>query len=251
MTTISTFYHFAPITEPAALKSSLLDCMQSQKIRGTITLAREGINATVAGSDDSVATLHRTLRALPGFSGLRSRESNTDSIPFKRTKVKVKRELISLGAEANPSVCVGQYIAPRAWNALITQPDVVTVDTRNDYEFDIGHFKGAVNPATKHFKEMVAYTKTHLDPVRTPRVAMYCTGGIRCEKYSAYLLTQGFTEVYHLEGGILAYLETVPEAESLWNGECFVFDARIAVGHGLQATTREYVNPETGEPFKV
>jgi UPF0176 protein len=251
MTIVTTFYHFAPLEHPASLKHALLEYMASQNIRGTITLAREGINATVAGSDAAVRALLATLRALPGFSGLKVRESVTSDIPFKRMKIKIKRELISLGAKADPSVCVGQYVTPSEWNALIAQPDVVTVDTRNDYEYAIGHFRGAVNPATRHFKEMVAFTQTHLSPERTPRVAMYCTGGIRCEKYSAYLLTQGFTEVYHLQGGILAYLETVPEVESMWEGECFVFDTRIAVGHELRPTTRTYLNPETGEPFAV
>ncbi|MBN8542837.1 MAG: rhodanese-related sulfurtransferase [Alphaproteobacteria bacterium] len=230
---VSTFYHFAPLSEPNALRTPLLARMKELGIKGTITIAPEGINATISGAKEAVEGMVEHLRAMPQFKTLNHRISYFTNPPFGRSKVKVKRELISLGAEANPSVCVGKYIAPKDWNAIITAPDVVTIDTRNDYEFDIGHFKGAINPATKNFKEMVKFTKEHLDPKKNKRVAMYCTGGIRCEKYSAYLLTQGFEEVYHLEGGILAYLEQMPKTESLWEGHCYVFDERVAVGHGL------------------
>lgn len=231
--TVSTFYHFGTLPEPASLKASLLAEMQRLGLKGTITLAKEGINATIAGTESAIDSIIAHLRSMPGFEQLQHRTSLYKSRPFGRSKVKVKRELISLGAPADPSVCVGEHIPPAQWNAIISAPDVITIDTRNDYEFHIGHFKGAVNPATHTFKEMVAFTREHLDPAKHPRVAMYCTGGIRCEKYSAYLMTQGFTQVYHLEGGILAYLETIPEAESLWEGECYVFDERVAVGHGL------------------
>ncbi|MFZ4126127.1 MAG: rhodanese-related sulfurtransferase [Rickettsiales bacterium] len=230
---VSTFYHFTPLSEPKALRTPLLTHMKELGIKGTITLAPEGINATISGAREAVEGMIEHLRAMPPFQTLNHRISYFTNPPFGRSKVKVKRELISLGAEANPSVCVGKYVAPKDWNAIITAPDVVTIDTRNDYEFDIGHFKGAINPATKNFKEMVKFTKEHLDPKKNKRVAMYCTGGIRCEKYSAYLLTQGFEEVYHLEGGILAYLEQIPAADSRWEGHCYVFDERVAVGHGL------------------
>jgi UPF0176 protein len=232
-TLVSTFYHFAPLPQARALKPSLLARMQELGIKGTITLAGEGINATIAGAPDAIENMLQHLRALPGFAGLHARDSHFSAAPFGKSKVKLKPELISLGAPADPSVCVGEHVMPAKWNALITRPNVITIDTRNDYEYRIGHFKGAVNPATKNFKEMVAFTATHLSPTRTPHVAMYCTGGIRCEKYSSYLLTQGFTHVYHLRGGILAYLETVPESESLWQGDCYVFDERVAVGQGL------------------
>lgn len=230
---VSTFYHFAPLHEREGLKALLLDFMRNRDVRGTITLAPEGVNATISGPKDAIDAVLGILRAIPGFSALKDRMSYFATQPFGKSKVKLKRELISLGADANPSVCVGQYIAPKDWNALIARDDVVTIDTRNDYEFRIGHFKHALNPATKNFKEMVAFTKTHLDAKKNPHVAMYCTGGIRCEKYSAYLLTQGFENVYHLNGGILAYLETIAAEQSLWQGDCYVFDERVAVGHGL------------------
>jgi len=233
--TVSTFYHFAPIADPLALKQPMLDRMRELGVRGTITFATEGVNATIAGPETGVAQIVADIRALPGFSGLVQRLSESlHSYPFGRSKVKVKKELISLGAKADPSVCVGEYVAPADWNALITAPDVITIDTRNAYEFEIGHFKGAINPATRTFKQMVAYTEHELSPRKNTRVAMYCTGGIRCEKYSSYLVSLGFTHVYHLQGGILAYLEAIPPEESLWEGECFVFDERLALGHGLQ-----------------
>lgn len=247
--TVSTFYHFSPLAAPAELKPSLLSEMHALGLKGTITLAHEGINATIAGTETAIERMIVQLRALPGFQSLDHRISRTNSIPFGRGKVKVKRELISLGAKADPSVCVGEHIPPAQWNAIISAPDVITIDTRNDYEFHIGHFKGAVNPATRHFKEMVAFTKTHLDPKTHPRVAMYCTGGIRCEKYSAYLLTQGFQNVYHLQGGILSYLESIPASQSLWEGECYVFDERVAVGHGLTASQEASMCLGCGRPL--
>lgn len=233
MIAVSTFYLFTPLSDATSLRAPLLARMKELDIKGTITLAPEGINATISGAKDAVEAMIEHLRAMPQFKAITHRLSQFTTQPFGRSKVKVKPELISLGAEANPSVCVGSYVAPEDWNALITADDVVTIDTRNDYEYDIGHFKGALNPATRNFKHMVAFTKKHLDPKKHKRVAMYCTGGIRCEKYSAYLLTQGFEQVFHLQGGILAYLEQTPEAASLWQGHCYVFDERVAVGHGL------------------
>lgn len=235
MITVSTFYQFTPIAEPATHKAALLARMQALGIKGTVTLAHEGVNATVSGEAEALVQFVEDLKAELGTALAMSRESYTGEQPFKRSKVKVKRELISLGAEANPAVCVGQYVDPNEWNALITQPGVVTVDTRNDYEYDLGHFHGAVNPATGNFKQMVRFTQDVLKPLNAAAVAMYCTGGIRCEKYSAYLLTQGFERVYHLKGGILAYLEQIPPEQSLWTGTCFVFDERVSVGHGLVA----------------
>lgn len=233
--TVSTFYQFTPLPNPAALKPALLARMQELQVRGTVTLATEGVNATVSGVAEALENFVAFLKAHLGITLPLSRESYTGAQPFKRSKVKVKRELISLGAKADPSVCVGEYVTAQQWNALISSPDVITIDTRNDYEFELGHFEGAVNPGTRHFKQMVAFTQQHLDPASGKRVAMYCTGGIRCEKYSAYLVSLGFTQVYHLHGGILAYLEQIPPEQSLWRGTCFVFDERVSVGHGLAA----------------
>lgn len=233
--TVTTFYQFMPLAQPAVHKPVLLARMQALGIKGTVTLASEGVNATVSGAAEALQTFIDDLKCELKVTLPLSRESHTGAQPFKRSKVKVKRELISLGAQADPSVCVGEYVMPNDWNALIAAPDVITIDTRNDYEFELGHFKGAVNPGTRHFKQMVTFTEQHLDPAAGKRVAMYCTGGIRCEKYSAYLVAQGFTQVYHLHGGILAYLEQIPPEQSLWQGTCFVFDERVSVGHGLVA----------------
>ena len=230
--TITTFYHFTPLDEPSAFKPLLLARMQALGIRGTVTLASEGINATISGAAEAIKAFHEFLTHTCGITAPMLRTSHFTAQPFKRTKVKVKRELISLGVPSQPSVCVGEYVMPKDWNALITSPNVVTIDTRNNYEFQLGHFKGAMNPATRNFKEMVAFTQAQLTADQT--IAMYCTGGIRCEKYSSYLLAQGFSNVYHLKGGILAYLEAIPPQESLWQGSCFVFDERVAVGHGLK-----------------
>lgn len=231
--TITTFYSFTPVADPLAVRMLVLERMRELGIRGTITLAHEGVNATISGMAEGINTLMQFLKETLGISTDMQRESYFGAQPFQRSKVKVKRELISLGVPANPAQCVGTHIAPEAWNALITAPDVVTIDTRNQYEFELGHFKGAVNPGTRNFKQMVAYTEQNRAAWAGKRIAMYCTGGIRCEKYSSYLVSLGFAEVYHLRGGILAYLEQVPAAESLWQGTCFVFDERVSVGHGL------------------
>ncbi len=231
--TISTFYSFVDLRDPAALRAPIRERMEALGIRGTITLAREGINATISGGAQAIEALMNYLGTLFPFTTPTRRESHFGAQPFKRTKVKVKRELISIGVPTFPAQCVGQYVKPAEWNALITAPDVITIDTRNQYEFELGHFEGAVNPATRNFKQMVKWTRENLDVNANSRVAMYCTGGIRCEKYSSYLVALGFKEVYHLFGGILAYLEQIPEEQSLWRGSCFVFDERVAVGHGL------------------
>ena len=260
--TITTFYSFVPLAEPAALKAPILARMQALGIKGTITLASEGVNATISGAEAAIAALIADLRDWLGMVTPTLRSSYFSTQPFQRTKVKVKRELISLGVPSQPSVCVGEYVMPKDWNALITAPNVITIDTRNAYEFELGHFEGAVNPATRNFKQMVKFTEEYFNnlapskqegrkgelaeslPSSAPTpalplmgreiaIAMYCTGGIRCEKYSSYLVAQGFSKVYHLHGGILAYLEQIPTAQSLWRGNCFVFDERVAVGHGL------------------
>lgn len=232
---ISTFYFFTSLPDPSALKPGILARMKALDVRGTITLAPEGINATISGEDVALDALMLFLHEQIDFTTPTHRSSHFEAQPFQRSKVKVKRELISLGVDAHPAQCVGHYVPPSEWNALITASDVITIDTRNDYEYQLGQFEGAVNPGTRNFKEMVTWTQTHLAGRTNKRIAMYCTGGIRCEKYSSYLVAQGFTEVFHLHGGILAYLEQIPDAASLWRGTCFVFDERTAVGPGLRA----------------
>ena len=233
--TISTFYSFVALENPKDLRLPILERMKELGIRGTITLAKEGINATISGTAAAIEGLMGFLSTHMAFTTPTFRESYFGTQPFKRTKVKVKPELISLGVPTFPAQCVGAYVVPKDWNALITSDDVITIDTRNAYEFELGHFSGAINPGTRNFKQMVAFTEKNLDANAGKRIAMYCTGGIRCEKYSSYLMALGFREVFHLHGGILAYLEQVAPADSLWQGECFVFDERVSVGHGLAA----------------
>ncbi len=233
--TISTFYSFVAVSDAQAHRMPILERMRALDVRGTITLASEGINATVSGTAEAIEALMDFLKTQLQFTTPTFRESYFSAQPFKRSKVKIKRELIALGAPTFPVQCVGQYVMPKDWNALITNPDVFIIDTRNAYEFTLGHFAGAINPGTRHFKQMVTFTEEKLMPAAAgSRIAMYCTGGIRCEKYSSYLVSLGLTEVYHLHGGILAYLEQIPAADSLWQGSCFVFDERVSVGHGLQ-----------------
>jgi UPF0176 protein len=200
-----------------------------------LLLASEGINGTVAGTREGIDLLLAYLKAIPELAQLDHKESFCDEMPFYRMKVKLKKEIVTMGVEGiDPQVTVGRYVEPKDWNALITDPDVLLVDTRNDYEVEIGTFKGAMDPNTTTFREFPEYVKTNLDPQKQKKVAMFCTGGIRCEKATAYMIEQGFDEVFHLKGGILKYLEEVPEAESLWQGECFVFDNRVSVNHKLE-----------------
>lgn len=231
---VTALYHFVRLDDFRQYRQPLLDLMNEEGIRGTLLLAAEGINGTVAGGQTAIEKLLGWLKDQAPFSGLSHKESFCDEMPFYRTKVKLKKEIVTMGVEGiDPRHIVGTYVKPQDWNSLISDPDVVLVDTRNDYEVAIGTFKGASNPNTKTFREFPAYVEEKLDPKEHKKVAMFCTGGIRCEKSTAYLKQQGFEEVYHLEGGILKYLEEVPEAESLWQGECFVFDNRVTVGHGL------------------
>ena len=204
-------------------------------MRGTLLLAAEGINGTIAGSRKSIDAVVGWLSQDERFKGLETKESSVDENPFYRTKVKLKKEIVTMGVEGiDPKHIVGTYVKPKDWNALISDPDVLLVDTRNDYEVNIGTFKNAVNPQTETFREFPEYVDKHLDREKHKKVAMFCTGGIRCEKSTAFLKEQGFDEVYHLEGGILKYLEEVPEENTLWEGECFVFDNRVAVDHKLE-----------------
>jgi UPF0176 protein len=246
--TVTAFYKFVGIDDPAALRPRVAEVCAKSGIVGTVLLAQEGINGTVAGPAEGIAAFLAFLRADARFADLVSKESYALEQPFKRMKVRLKREIVTLGQPgADPSKCVGHYVEPKDWNALIAQDDVITVDTRNAYEVMIGTFEGALDPATRSFREFPAYVKNNLDPARHKRVAMFCTGGIRCEKATAYMIAQGFEEVYHLKGGILKYLEEVPPEESRWRGECFVFDERVALGHGVELGTH-VLCPRCGTP---
>lgn len=227
---VAALYQFTPVPDVEDLQTRLKILCEQQDIKGILLLAHEGINGTVAGSREAIDALKGFLTPL--FNALEYKESWAEKMPFHRMKVRIKKEIVTLGAlEADPSQYVGTYVDPEDWNALISDPDVLVLDTRNDYEVGIGTFQGAVNPNTRSFTEFPGFVKT-LDKTRP--VAMFCTGGIRCEKASSYLLSQGFKNVYHLKGGILKYLEATPAEQSLWEGECFVFDGRVAVGHGLE-----------------
>lgn len=232
---VCALYKFVSLPDYEQLRQPLLDFMLSYDVKGTLLLAQEGINGTVAGSRESIDALLDWLRRDPRLTDLSWKESYDTIEPFYRTKVKLKKEIVTMGVEGiDPRQVVGTYVKPQDWNALISDPDVVLIDTRNDYEVDIGTFRGAINPRTTTFREFPQYVKENLDPEKHRKVAMFCTGGIRCEKSTAYLKEQGFDEVYHLEGGILQYLQDVPPEQSLWEGECFVFDNRVTVNHLLQ-----------------
>jgi UPF0176 protein len=235
MLIVAALYQFTRFPDPAALRQGLIQVAQSQGVKGSLLLAPEGINGTIAGTRDGVDAVLAAIRTLPGCAGLEWKESPADSMPFGRMKVRLKREIVTMGQpDVDPLARVGNYVAPKDWNALIADPDTVVIDTRNDYEVAIGSFEGAVDPGTRAFGEFPAWWQANRERFAGKRIAMFCTGGIRCEKSTNYLLGQGLNEVYHLKGGILKYLEEVPEAESLWQGQCFVFDDRVSVGHGLQ-----------------
>lgn len=234
MFTVAALYHFTRFAEPEALCAPLLALCQAQGIKGTLLIAGEGINGTVSGTAEAIAALMIHIRAMPGCAALVSKESLADVMPFTRLKVRVKSEIVTMGvAGVDPVARVGCRIPPHEWNALITAPDVAVIDTRNGYEVSIGSFVGAVNPDTWSFREFPQWWQDNRDTFAGKRIAMFCTGGIRCEKSTNYLLGQGVEEVFHLQGGILNYLEEVPQDQSLWQGECFVFDGRVSVGHGL------------------
>ncbi|MBL4763227.1 MAG: rhodanese-related sulfurtransferase [Gammaproteobacteria bacterium] len=232
---IAALYHFVALENYQELKSPLLKFMLSHDIKGTLLLASEGINGTVAGSEKAIDRLLEWLQKDQRLADLRYKVSFDDAMPFYRTRVKLKKEIVTMGVLGiDPRQAVGTYVKPKDWNALISDPDVLLVDTRNDYEVAIGTFKHALNPKTESFRQFPDYVAEHLDKTKHKKVAMFCTGGIRCEKSTAYLKEQGFEEVYHLQGGILKYLEDVPAEESLWEGECFVFDNRVSVNHALE-----------------
>jgi len=233
--TVCALYKFVALKNFEAMREPLLAVMEANDVRGTLLLALEGINGTIAGPQQGIDVVLDYLRCDQRLAQLSFKLSFNSENPFGRTKVKLKKEIVTMGIEGiDPNLVVGTYVKPQDWNALISDPDVIVVDTRNDYEVEIGTFKDALNPDTETFREFPQYVKDNLDNTKHKKVAMYCTGGIRCEKSTAYLKEQGFEEVYHLEGGILKYLEEVPKEESLWEGECFVFDGRVAVNHDLE-----------------
>ncbi|MBF9048159.1 rhodanese-related sulfurtransferase [Rhodobacterales bacterium LSUCC0031] len=240
MITIAALYHFTPFPDPAGLRGPLADLCAAQGVRGTLLLAEEGINGTIAGTRAGIDAVLAHICALPGCDALEWKESSAATQPFGRMKVRLKREIVTMGVPGtDPRSIVGSYVAPVDWNALISAPDVAVIDTRNDYEVAIGTFRGAVDPETETFRDFPAWWAANKERFHNKRIAMFCTGGIRCEKSTAFLKAQGVEEVYHLKGGILKYLEEVPEEESLWEGGCFVFDERVAVGHGLRTLPHE------------
>jgi UPF0176 protein len=227
-------YHFVGLDDFEEMKPPLQDLCVANGLMGTILLAREGLNGTIAGPREGIDTLLDYLRADSRFKSLRYKESYTDKPPFRRMKVRLKREIVTMGVpDTDPGRLCGERVDAKRWNELIQDPDVLTIDTRNEYEVDIGTFENAISPGTETFREFPKFVDTELDPQKHRKVAMFCTGGIRCEKATNYLMKQGFEEVYHLDGGILKYLETVDKEESLWRGECFVFDDRVAVDENL------------------
>ena len=232
---VCALYKFVALEDYKAIRQPLLEAMESNGIKGTLLLASEGINGTVSGTQEGIDALLAWLNSDDRFNPISFKLSYHDNQPFYRTKVKLKKKIVTMGVEGiDPRKTVGTYVKPKDWNALISDPDVLLIDTRNDYEIEIGTFEHAVNPNTKTFREFPEYVKNNLDPKKNKKVAMFCTGGIRCEKSTAYLKEQGFEEVYHLEGGILQYLEDVPKEDTLWKGDCFVFDNRVAVNHDLE-----------------
>ncbi|KTT03516.1 hypothetical protein NS376_08330 [Pseudomonas oryzihabitans] len=231
---VAALYKFVTLDDYVQLREPLLQTLLAHDVKGTLLLAEEGINGTVSGSRAGIDAVLAWLRADPRLVDIDHKESYCAEQPFYRTKVKLKKEIVTLGVPGvDPNQRVGTYVEPQDWNALVDDPEVLVIDTRNDYEVGIGSFKGAINPKTKSFRDFPAYIREHFDPARHKKVAMFCTGGIRCEKASSFMLQEGFPEVFHLKGGILKYLEEVPAAESRWEGECFVFDNRVTVTHEL------------------
>ena len=234
-TVVCALYRFVELANHEEIQTPLLNIMNANQVKGTLLLASEGINGTIAGNQESIDNVLNWLKSDPRLAALTAKFSFDTENPFYRTKVKLKQEIVTMGvAGIDPNRTVGTYVKPKDWNALISDPEVLLVDTRNDYEISIGTFKNAVDPKTTNFREFPQYVKENLDPKKHKKEAMFCTGGIRCEKSTAYLKEQGFNEVYHLEGGVLKYLEEVPEAETMWEGECFVFDNRVSVNHQLE-----------------
>ncbi len=233
--TVATFYKFIALPDYATLQQPLKEICKNENIKGTILLAQEGINGTIAGSRQSIDAVLSYIKSDKRLADVDIKESSAIALPFEKLKVRLKKEIVTIGLpDVSPTRQVGTYVSPTQWNEIISDPDVTVIDTRNDYEVSMGTFSQAQNPETSTFHEFPSYAKENLDPRKNKKVAMFCTGGIRCEKASSYLLSQGFEEVYHLKGGILKYLEEIPEEKSLWKGECFVFDERVAIKHRLE-----------------
>ena len=230
---VAALYKFAKIKNPAKLQKQLKEFMLARDVKGTIIVAPEGVNGTISGSREGIDETLEFIRKVPGFADIDHKESFFTEHPFGKTKVKHKKELIGLGVKADPTEKVGKYVDSEEWNKLLEE-GIPVIDTRNEYEVIIGTFEGAIDPKTKRFKELPKWTEENIDPKKHKRVAMFCTGGIRCEKYSSYVMGLGVEEVFHLKGGILKYLEDMPVEKSKWNGSCYVFDERVAVGHGLE-----------------
>lgn len=237
---VAALYHFAVIADPAVLRPRILEQAVAHGLKGTILLANEGINGTIAGAPESIDAMIACLRDIPQLAGLEVKYSQASEMPFLRMKVRLKKEIVAMGVEGiDAANAKGEYVDPQDWNAMISDPETIVIDTRNAYEVAIGSFDGAVNPDTESFREFPLWFENFAEELKQksskkPKIAMFCTGGIRCEKATAYVKAQGFADVHHLKGGILKYLENVPEEESHWNGDCFLFDQRVAVGHGLK-----------------
>ncbi len=237
---VAALYQFSRFDDPAGVRAQLIDLCVRVGLRGTILIAREGVNGTIAGTVDAVEAVVAHIRSLPGCGELEVKYSSADAMPFYRMKVRLKREIVTMGqTDIDPLNGTGHYVEARDWNALIDAPDVIVIDTRNDYEVGIGSFTGAVDPGTSSFSEFPDWVRANRDMLDGKRVAMFCTGGIRCEKATAFLKAEGHDHVFHLKGGILKYLEDVPVDNSRWSGECFVFDERVSVGHGLAPGTHD------------
>ncbi|XHU95541.1 MAG: rhodanese-related sulfurtransferase [cyanobacterium endosymbiont of Rhopalodia gibba] len=237
---VATFYKFVRLTDFESKQKPLLELCYQKAIKGTILLAQEGINGTIAGSRQGLDAVIDYLRCDPRLTDLETKEVSIEYLPFKRTKVRLKKEIVTLGIpDINPLEKVGTYVDYNDWNHLISNPEILVIDTRNNYEVEMGSFKGAVNPKTNFFREFPNYVAQNLHPSKHKKIAMFCTGGIRCEKATSLLVSKGFKEVYHLKGGILKYLEKVQSEQSLWEGECFVFDKRVAVKHNLEKGSYE------------
>ncbi len=235
--TVAALYRFTPFVDPASIREPLLAVCEEVGVKGTLLLANEGINGTIAGTDNAIAAVLDHIRTLPGCADLEVKFSYAEEAPFNRMKVRLKREIVTMGEpDIDPTASVGRYVDPQNWNALISDPDTIVIDTRNEYEVAVGTFEGAVDPHTASFRDFPAWFREHREELLEgkTKVAMFCTGGIRCEKSTSFLRGEGVDEVYHLKGGILKYLEEVPEEESKWHGDCFVFDERVTVKHGLE-----------------
>ena len=235
---VAALYKFARFPDPAGLRDPLLALCVANGVKGTLLLAREGINGTIAGGAGAIDAVLAHIRTLPGCAELEVKDSSAETPPFHRMKVRLKREIVTMGEpDIDPLGGTGHYVKPADWNALIERPDTVVIDTRNDYEVRVGTFAGAIDPQTHSFSDFPAWFRAHREELTGKTIAMFCTGGIRCEKSTAFLKAEGIADVHHLEGGILKYLEQVPPEQSRWQGECFVFDQRVAVGHGLAPGT--------------